>query len=554
LINNINVHIILGPMIEHILVSCSSKSFRDTWINHLNSILKSTRFPSFCSSPQQVQKQAYLPNNQQLHQHHNLNVFSVSSSLLSPLTSSLNSNSSVIEKESITISNTHVPSQCPPYTELVAYFQHLYSKGLIHTKSFELMEALESSLDWDNIDLECIRRVKPAFKQDLSPLRSHPGSWDVSCGRIGRLKRFNDRNEQYRIVQSVSVPQKQEPTLEISFCSDDEDSNHDSISSSSTIRDSYSSQSSSPSEYRLTKEPGYPFHKWRWGMSNLCVEKLIFSRTPSSNCFLSPSKGGVGQLSSGSHRIRDKSPGDCGWDKSKSITFGDKKLYWKVKGTFSSVVNRSQSLPSIKVNQFRTKSDGSKSEDGQRNTLTLGGLGVWTCKKKSSRSLDDDSSSESEPSRRGRLVRQNAFDFDDGDVENLPDLNDNLELVSNAYEPIRRDAQEVVEDRSLVSLENGSSVAGAGRHNRPEGAVGHIVGGGSSFDSGLGDLTPSNRTTQTNFYEEISFEISSVLSPQESDSVSVASSSESSSNPQGESYRSNLYAHWLLKFESSSQL
>jgi hypothetical protein len=81
---------------------------------------------------------------------------------------------------------------------------------------------------------------------------------------------------------------------------------------------------------------------------------------------------------------------------------------------------------------------------------------------------------------RGRLVRQNAFDFDDEEVENLPDLNDNLELVSYAY-------------GNAVSAEAGPSHGGESVEEQRSGVAGPVAG--TSFDSGLGDLTPSNRTT-----------------------------------------------------------
>jgi hypothetical protein len=61
------------------------------------------------------------------------------------------------------------------------------------------------------------------------------------------------------------------------------------------------------------------------------------SRSQSSNYnFLSPNVRSVGVRGPGSLsciRHRDKSPGDLAWDRSKSVIFGDKKIYWKVRGT-----------------------------------------------------------------------------------------------------------------------------------------------------------------------------------------------------------------------------
>jgi hypothetical protein len=110
--------------------------------------------------------------------------------------------------------------------------------------------------------------VKNSVKEDVSLLKSHPGSWDCGGrgGRDARLRRIMNQDE-FRVVQSVSLPQAQHPTVEISLCSNEY--YDDSLSSITTLRDScdVSSGSSSPSEYKLTKELGYPFHKWRWGMS-----------------------------------------------------------------------------------------------------------------------------------------------------------------------------------------------------------------------------------------------------------------------------------------------
>ncbi|XP_021948579.1 rho guanine nucleotide exchange factor 7 isoform X2 [Folsomia candida] len=49
----VNAFEIAGPMIDQITVGCASKAIRETWLAHLNSILKTNRFPSFSSSPQQ---------------------------------------------------------------------------------------------------------------------------------------------------------------------------------------------------------------------------------------------------------------------------------------------------------------------------------------------------------------------------------------------------------------------------------------------------------------------------------------------------------------------
>jgi len=45
---------IAGPMIDQILVSCSSRQVKETWLGHLNKILKTNRFPSFGYSPLQT--------------------------------------------------------------------------------------------------------------------------------------------------------------------------------------------------------------------------------------------------------------------------------------------------------------------------------------------------------------------------------------------------------------------------------------------------------------------------------------------------------------------
>jgi hypothetical protein len=101
------------------------------------------------------------------------------------------------------------------------------------------MEALESSFDFDYMDLECVRRVKNSVKEDVSLLKSHPGSWDCGGrgGRDARLRRLLMNQDEFRVVQSVSLPQAQHPTVEISLCSD-EYYYDDSVSSSTTLRDS----------------------------------------------------------------------------------------------------------------------------------------------------------------------------------------------------------------------------------------------------------------------------------------------------------------------------
>ncbi|CAG7726680.1 unnamed protein product [Allacma fusca] len=51
--NTINSFEIAGPMLEPILVRCSSKESKDTWLEQLTRILQLNRFPSFSASPQQ---------------------------------------------------------------------------------------------------------------------------------------------------------------------------------------------------------------------------------------------------------------------------------------------------------------------------------------------------------------------------------------------------------------------------------------------------------------------------------------------------------------------
>lgn len=496
-------------MIDQITVGCASKAIRETWLAHLNSILKTNRFPSFSSSPQQVQFSRSLPQSIDF----NDRIFLTSGDEKQELPKCSLTTSSSLPISSQVPEYKYTPSKNPPYVELCSYFQTLYKQGLIHSKSFECMQTLE--LQYDNIDLECQRRVKPHSSCPKYTPLSHVTSLDSS-----KIKK-----RQHLLVPSQSIFEPSSPSFKFSFCSDFDS---DDTNSESTIRDSNCStatSSSSPSEYRLTKEVGYPFHKWRWGMSNLCVEKL---RSPSM--FLSPSihGGGAGNSLAGIGTGRnggcgappgmiERSPGELHLDKSRSITFGDTKLYWKIKGTFSSFMSRSQSLPVIKLAFSEHKDTFSLVEQSSMAakpafppTEILNNAEQpqsTTCEISSTRT-------------KGRLVRQNAFDFDDAEVENLPDLNDNLQQIVN-----------------------------------------HTA---SSFDSGLGDLTPSNRTTQTNFYEEVTFEIASP--PLNYTEGELPLSNISRNSPSGSAghnndtlhqasppdlYRSGFYAHWLLKFESS---
>ena len=95
--------IYLGPMLDPIVVSCASKSAKDTWLYHLNKILKTNRFPSFGSSPLQVLPPSFLP-----------------SSLLSHSEDSP-------DQSSISSSSAYAPSRTSPYLILVEYFAKLNS-------------------------------------------------------------------------------------------------------------------------------------------------------------------------------------------------------------------------------------------------------------------------------------------------------------------------------------------------------------------------------------------------------------------------------------------